>query len=76
MKARAPRPWSPADLPRLLSPPRFARYVSVAGSAERAADLYSWNGRLSGAVHEELGMLEVATAGGTPTRGCHGSRPR
>jgi hypothetical protein len=59
MRARAPRPWSPADLPQLLSPPRFGRYVSVAGSAERAADLYSWNGRLSGAVHEELGLLEV-----------------
>jgi hypothetical protein len=59
MRARSPAQWSPADLSRLLSSPRFGRYVSVAGSAERAADLYAWNGRLSGAVHEELGMLEV-----------------
>lgn len=59
MRARAPQQWSPADLPQLLSPPRFGRYLSVAGSAERAADLYAWNGRLSAAVHEELGMLEI-----------------
>jgi len=59
MRTEAAQQWSPADLPQLLSPPRFSRYVSVAGSATRAADLYSWNGRLSGAVHEELGMLEV-----------------
>jgi hypothetical protein len=59
MTARAAGQWSPADLPQLLSAPRFGRYVSVAGSGEHAAELYSWNGRLSGAVHEELGMLEV-----------------
>jgi hypothetical protein len=59
MRARAAQQWSPADLPQLLSAPRFGRYVNVAGSAEHAADLYAWNGRLSGAVHEELGMLEV-----------------
>lgn len=59
MRASAPRQWSPADLPQLLSTPRFGRYLSDAGSAERAAELYAWNGRLSGAVHEELGMLEI-----------------
>jgi hypothetical protein len=59
MRTGAAAQWSPADLPQLLSPPRFGPYVSVAGSAERAADLYAWNGRLSAAVHEELGMLEV-----------------
>jgi hypothetical protein len=48
-----------SDLPRLLSTSRFGRYVSVAGSAKSAADLYSWNGRVSGALHEELGMFEV-----------------
>jgi hypothetical protein len=59
MTASAPRQWSPADLPQLLSAPRFGRYVAIACSTEYAADLYAWNGRLSGAVHEELGMLEV-----------------
>jgi hypothetical protein len=59
MRTHAPEQWSPADLPQLLSPPRFGRYLSVAGSAGQAAELYAWNGRLSGAVHEELGMLEV-----------------
>jgi hypothetical protein len=59
MTTQSPPGWSPADLQRLLSPPRFARYVSAAGSPERAAELYAWNVRLSGAVHEELGMLEV-----------------
>jgi hypothetical protein len=59
MTAPAPRDWSAADLARLVSAPRFARYVSAAGSPERAAGLYAWNVRLTGAVHEELGMLEV-----------------
>ena len=31
----------------------------AAGSAERGGDLYSCNGRLSGAMREELGMFEV-----------------
>jgi hypothetical protein len=59
MRTPAAAQWSPADLPQLLSPPRFGRYLSAAGSAEHAAELYAWNGRLSAAVHEELGMLEI-----------------
>lgn len=59
MNAQVPGHWLPADLPRLLSNPRFGKYVSAAGSIEHGADLYSWNGKISGAVHEELGMLEV-----------------
>jgi hypothetical protein len=59
MTSRAARPWSAADLARLVSAPRFGRYVSAAGSAELGAGLYAWNGRLTGAVHEEIGMIEV-----------------
>jgi hypothetical protein len=43
----------------LLSPGRFDRYVAAAGSRERAAQLYLWNARISGALHETLGMFEV-----------------
>jgi hypothetical protein len=51
--------WSPADLRRLLSAGRFDRYAAAAGSHERAAQLYLWNARISGALHETLGMFEV-----------------
>jgi hypothetical protein len=50
---------SAADLRRLLSPGRFDRYATAAGSREQAAQLYLWNARISGALHETLGMFEV-----------------
>lgn len=51
--------WHPADLRRLLSPGRFDRYTAAAGSPEAAVDLYVWNARISGALHESLGVFEV-----------------
>jgi hypothetical protein len=51
--------WTAADLRHMLSPGRFDRYAQAAGSRERAADLYLWNARISGALHESLGAFEV-----------------
>jgi hypothetical protein len=52
--------WTAADLRRLVSPDRFARYLTdAAGSLEAAASLYAWSGRVAGAIYEELGMIEV-----------------
>jgi hypothetical protein len=52
--------WTAADLRRLISPDRFARYLAdAAGLPETAAGLYAWSGRVAGALYEELGMVEV-----------------
>jgi hypothetical protein len=54
-----PAAWTTADLRRLISSGRFDRYVAAAGSADAAADLYVWNARAAGALHETLGAFEV-----------------
>lgn len=52
--------WTPADLGRLLSPGRFAKYVQAAGGDQAlAAELYVWNSRIGGALHETIGQAEV-----------------
>jgi hypothetical protein len=51
--------WTTADLRRLLSPGRFDRYAAAAGSAQTAGELYVWNARAAGALHETLGTFEV-----------------
>jgi hypothetical protein len=43
----------------LLSAGRFDRYVAAAGTPQGAADLYVWNARAAGALHEALGAFEV-----------------
>jgi len=43
----------------LLSAGRFDQYVAAAGSTATAADLYAWNARAAGALHETLGAFEV-----------------
>lgn len=55
----SPGGWASADLRRLLSPARFDRYVTAAGSPDAAAVLYAWNLEVSGAWYETLGMFEV-----------------
>lgn len=54
---------TPAATDRLavmLSPQRLAPYrAACAGDINRALDLYEWNGRLSAALFEDLGYLEV-----------------
>lgn len=45
----------------LLTPERLAPYKAAAGGdIEGALDLYEWNSRISAAVFEDLGYLEVA----------------
>ncbi len=52
--------WTPADLGRLLSPGRFAKYVQATGGDQaKAAELYVWNSRISGALYESCGQFEV-----------------
>ncbi len=51
--------WTPADLRKLLSPGRFDRYAQAAGGPDRAVELYVWNNRIGGALHETLGQFEV-----------------
>jgi hypothetical protein len=51
--------WTPADLRRLLSPGRFDRYAAAAGGPAQAVDLYVWNSRIGGALHESIGQFEV-----------------
>ncbi|PUB25311.1 hypothetical protein C8K30_10755 [Promicromonospora sp. AC04] len=44
-----------------ISAARFAPYLDQAdGDPDLAFELYQWNGRLTGAVHEVLGFVEVA----------------
>ncbi|GAA4472114.1 Abi family protein [Rhodococcus olei] len=48
------------SLTTLLTPERLAPYKAAAsGDTDRALDLYEWNGRISAAVFEDLGYLEV-----------------
>lgn len=48
------------SLTTLLTPERLAPYrAAVGGDTDRALDLYEWNGRISAAVFEDLGYLEV-----------------
>ncbi|EDY43399.1 conserved hypothetical protein [Streptomyces sp. SPB074] len=42
-----------------MSPGRFDQYVVAAGSQPKAAELYVWNTRAAGALHEDLGAFEV-----------------
>lgn len=51
-----PGPW----VERWLSAPRFAVYLSAAGSRRQALDLYEWNVSLAAAFHHDLAHLEVA----------------
>ncbi|MBS2993450.1 hypothetical protein AC1659_29555, partial [Rhodococcus erythropolis] len=49
------------SLNTLLTPERLAPYKAAAGDdIEGALDLYEWNSRISAAVFEDLGYLEVA----------------
>jgi hypothetical protein len=48
-----------SDVRSAISPGRFDRYAAVTGSLRQAVELYEWNIRLTGALHEELGMFEV-----------------
>lgn len=43
-----------------LSKPRLEPYIQAAGSTSGAMQLYRWNLELSGAIHEALGVVEVA----------------
>lgn len=43
-----------------LSAPRLEPYLAAAGSVAGALRLYRWNLELSGAIHESLGVVEVA----------------
>ncbi|WP_137726530.1 Abi family protein [Prescottella subtropica] len=48
------------NLHTLLTPERLAPYKAAAGGdVERALDLYEWNSKVSAAVFEDLGYLEV-----------------
>lgn len=42
-----------------LSAPRVAPYLAAAGGPTEALELYLWNARMSGALHEGLGLAEV-----------------
>ena len=59
MKSLPQPECSLADLRRSLSPGRFDRYAAATGSLTQAVELYIWNIRLTGALHETLGMFEV-----------------
>ncbi len=43
-----------------LSAPRLEPYLAAAGSVSGALRLYRWNLELSGAIHDSLGVVEVA----------------
>ncbi|WP_129978002.1 hypothetical protein [Rhodococcus sp. Q1] len=48
------------SLHTLLTPERLAPYRAAGGGdLDRALDLYEWNGRISAAMFEDLGYLEV-----------------
>lgn len=57
-------PNRPAELVEslnvLLTPERLGPYMAAtSGDTQRALDLYEWNARISAAVFEDLGYLEV-----------------
>lgn len=51
---------SPANLAKLISPGRFATFVTLAnGDRRRAVDLYEWTGAVAGALFTDFRTLEV-----------------
>lgn len=51
---------SPADLAKLISPGRFATFVTLAsGDRWRALDLYEWTGAVAGDLFTDFRTLEV-----------------
>jgi hypothetical protein len=89
--ARPQPPWiTSGELERLISPERFATYLSRTGDPDRALALYRWNACISGAFAELLHHVEVivrnamhdrlaayhATVGGRPPGAAWFDEPR